>query len=75
MAMLGYEIVIDDPKIFDAAQRMIARYGDDVLVQIDARIEELSPIEGENADACKIWCQMRAAVAAILANPRETPIQ
>ena len=59
----------EDVNLFEAAQRMIERYGDDVLAQIDGRIHELGQPETENQDALEIWDQMRAAVVAILEGP------
>lgn len=58
-----------------AAQRMIARYGDDALRQVDGRIEELAQLGNDDGDARRLWRQVREIVVAMLEDPSGSPSQ
>ena len=53
----------DRQKILKAAQNMIDRYSDDVLQEVDLRIEELKQ-QGQS-DAHELWKEIRKAVLFI----------
>lgn len=50
--------------IWQAAQNMIDRFGDDALRQVDKRAEELR--EHQEWDAHKLWLEIRKAVEELL---------
>ncbi len=57
------------PHTLKAAQRMIDRYGEDALRQVEWRIEELNQSGQEMSDACLLWCQVREAIVALIQAP------
>lgn len=54
----------EDREIWNSAQEMIERYGQDALSQINKRIQELEQLD--EADALSVWRQIRKAAETML---------
>lgn len=57
----------NEQHIWNAAQNMIDRYGDDAVRHVDLRIEELR--QHNKPEAEKLWQEIRRAVQELLERP------
>jgi len=63
-----FEFMSINPKIWQSAQQMIDRFGDDALTEIKKRVDELEEL-GEK-DACAVWIQIRQATQTLIESQR-----
>lgn len=54
---------------WNAAKKMIVRYGSDALAQVDLRIKELEVHDEE--EARKLWLRIREAIASLASHPAD----
>ena len=57
----------EQEKIQQAAENMIDRYGEDALIQVKQRIEELR--SRDEPEAHKLWREIAKRVELLLSNP------
>ena len=57
---MGPQRMIDDPDIFQAAQLLLQRHGDDAAIRAARRADELED-EG-NINASLVWCHIIEAI-------------
>ena len=66
-------LVIADQKIWQSAQRIMDRYGDDALTEINKRIRELEL--NNQTGARDVWLRIRTAVETQMENRNSKPRQ
>jgi len=64
--------MLGNPDITKVAQRMIDRYGDDALRQVDERVEELGQLDNDNNDVRTMWRQVRKEIETVLDQPSKS---
>ena len=67
------KLVVADQKIWQSAQQMMDRYGDDALTEINKRIRELEL--NNQTEARDVWLRIRTALEALVENKNRKPRQ
>ncbi len=62
-----------DQQIWQSAQQMMDRYGDDALTEINKRIRELEL--NNQTEALGIWLRIRTAAETLMENKNRKPRQ